>query len=78
MAATRKSNFDDPFYQPADKFFPACSPIGLTYDDITLAIDVAGSHQGHLNYHHDWITEATSLGGGYDGKELTTPRPPAR
>ena len=37
MAATRKSNFDDPFYQPADKFFPACSPIGLTYDDITLA-----------------------------------------
>jgi len=46
-------------------------------DDITLAIDVAGAHQGHLNYHHDWITEATSLGGEYDGKELVTPRPPA-
>ena len=45
-------------------------------DDITLAIDVAGAHQGHLNYHHDWITEATSLGGEYDGKDLTTPRPP--
>ena len=28
---------DDPFYQPADKFFPACTPVGLTYDDITLA-----------------------------------------
>jgi pimeloyl-ACP methyl ester carboxylesterase len=46
-------------------------------DDITLAIDVTGTHQGHLNYHHDWITEATSLGGEYDGKELVTPRPPA-
>jgi IMP dehydrogenase len=37
MAATRNSNFDDPFYQPADKFFPANSKIGLTFDDITLA-----------------------------------------
>jgi pimeloyl-ACP methyl ester carboxylesterase len=47
-------------------------------DDITLAIDVAGAHQGHLNYHHDWITDATSLGGEYDGEELETPRPPTR
>ena len=30
MAATRKSIFDDPFYQPADKFFPANHRIGLT------------------------------------------------
>src|SRR5271167_75233 len=37
MAATRKSTFDDPFYQPADKFFPANSKVGLTFDDITLA-----------------------------------------
>src|ERR1700739_3438669 len=37
MAATRNSTFDDPFYQPADKFFPANSKVGLTYDDITLA-----------------------------------------
>src|SRR5260221_2340336 len=37
MAATRKSTFDDPFYQPADKFFPATAPVGLTYDDVTLA-----------------------------------------
>jgi IMP dehydrogenase len=37
MAATRNSIFDDPFYQPADKFFPANSKIGLTFDDITLA-----------------------------------------
>ena len=50
---------------------------GNKSDDITLAIDVAGSHRGHLNYHHDWITEATSFGGEYDGKELVTPRPPA-
>ena len=37
MAATRNSNFDDPFYQPADEFFPANNKIGLTFDDITLA-----------------------------------------
>src|SRR5271154_7572461 len=37
MAATRKSTFDDPFYQPADRFFPANHKIGLTFDDITLA-----------------------------------------
>ncbi len=37
MAATRNSIFDDPFYQPADKFFPANTKIGLTFDDITLA-----------------------------------------
>jgi len=37
MAATRSSSFDDPFYQPADKFFTANSKIGLTFDDITLA-----------------------------------------
>src|SRR5580700_1815100 len=37
MAATRKSDFDSLFYQPADKFFPANSKIALTFDDITLA-----------------------------------------
>jgi IMP dehydrogenase len=37
MATTRNSSFDDPFYQPADKFFPANTKIGLTFDDITLA-----------------------------------------
>jgi IMP dehydrogenase len=37
MAATRNSSLDDPFYQPADKFFPANSNIGLTFDDLTLA-----------------------------------------
>jgi IMP dehydrogenase len=37
MAATRNSDFDNPFYQPADKFFPANHGTGLTFDDITLA-----------------------------------------
>src|SRR5580692_6915635 len=37
MAATRNSDFDSPFYQPADKFFPANPGTGLTFDDITLA-----------------------------------------
>ena len=37
MAATRNSDLDSPFYQPADKFFPANNNVGLTFDDITLA-----------------------------------------
>jgi IMP dehydrogenase len=37
MAATRNSPLDTPFYQAADKFFPANSKVGLTFDDITLA-----------------------------------------
>ena len=37
MAATRNSDFDSPFYQPADRFFPENHGIGLTFDDITLA-----------------------------------------
>jgi len=37
MAATRISSLDDPFYQSADKFFPANHNTGLTFDDITLA-----------------------------------------
>ncbi len=37
MAATRTSTFDEPFYQPAEKFFPANSKTGLTFDDVTLA-----------------------------------------
>ncbi|HEU6448174.1 MAG TPA: IMP dehydrogenase [Verrucomicrobiae bacterium] len=37
MAATRNSSFDNQFYQAADKFFPANSHVGLTFDDLTLA-----------------------------------------
>ena len=37
MAATRNPGSDDPFYQPADQFFPANNKIGLTFDDVTLA-----------------------------------------
>jgi IMP dehydrogenase len=37
MAATRNTGFDDPFYQPADQFFPANNKLALTFDDITLA-----------------------------------------
>src|SRR5271169_447269 len=37
MAATRNSSYDNPFYQPAEQFFPANSKLGLTFDDITLA-----------------------------------------
>ncbi len=37
MAATRNTSFDDPFYQPAEQFFPANNKLALTYDDVTLA-----------------------------------------
>jgi IMP dehydrogenase len=37
MAAMRNSGLDDPFYQPADQFFPANNKLALTFDDITLA-----------------------------------------
>jgi IMP dehydrogenase len=37
MAATRNSDLDSPFYQPANKFFPANHGTGLTFDDVTLA-----------------------------------------
>ena len=37
MAALRQSGIDSPFYQPADRFFPANHQVGLTFDDITLA-----------------------------------------
>ncbi len=37
MAATRNSSFDDPFYQPAEQFFPANNKLALTFDDVTLA-----------------------------------------
>ena len=37
MAAMRNSGFDDPFYQPADQFFPANNKLALTFDDVTLA-----------------------------------------
>ena len=37
MAVPRQTNFDDPFYQPADQFFPANHNLGLTFDDLTLA-----------------------------------------
>jgi len=38
MAAARQSdNPDNPFYQPAEEFFPANNKLGLTFDDITLA-----------------------------------------
>jgi IMP dehydrogenase len=37
MAATRQSSLDDPFYQSADRFFPANQKLGLTFDDLTLA-----------------------------------------
>src|SRR5881296_4048305 len=38
MAASKElERLDSQFYKPADRFFPAYSELGLTYDDVTLA-----------------------------------------
>jgi pimeloyl-ACP methyl ester carboxylesterase len=48
---------------------------GTRPDGLTLDIEVSGAHQGALTYRHDTTTEARSLSGDYDGKDVSTPRP---
>ena len=48
---------------------------GSTPDGLTLALDVSGAHQGKLAYRHDTTTDAMSLSGTYNGKNVKTPRP---
>ena len=48
---------------------------GTDPDGLTLHITVAGTHRGAIAYRHDTTTEARSLSGDYDGKDVSTPRP---
>jgi pimeloyl-ACP methyl ester carboxylesterase len=48
---------------------------GMRPDGLTLDVKIAGSHQGAFTYRHDSTTEARSLGGSFDGKQVSTPRP---
>lgn len=36
MSHADNASFDSAFYLPAGKFFPACVPVALTYDDVSL------------------------------------------
>jgi|AraplaMF_Col_mMF_1032025.scaffolds.fasta_scaffold00048_116 pimeloyl-ACP methyl ester carboxylesterase len=48
---------------------------GTRPDGLTLELKVSGTHKGTLTYRHDTTTEARSVGGNFDGKEASTPRP---
>lgn len=48
---------------------------GAKPDGLTLDLDISGTHQGKFAYRHDTTTDAMSLAGTYDGKNLKTPRP---
>jgi pimeloyl-ACP methyl ester carboxylesterase len=48
---------------------------GTRPDGLTLHVKVSGTHQGVLTYRHDTTTEARSLTGTFDGKDVSTPRP---
>ena len=48
---------------------------GAKPDGFTLNLDISGTHQGRFAYRHDTTTDAMSLAGTYDGKNLKTPRP---
>jgi pimeloyl-ACP methyl ester carboxylesterase len=44
-------------------------------DGLTLRLKIGGAHQGSLTYRHDKTTDAMSVAGIYDGKDVTPPRP---
>jgi pimeloyl-ACP methyl ester carboxylesterase len=44
-------------------------------DGLTLRLDVAGAHLGSMTYRHDKTTDAMSVAGTYDGKDIAPPRP---
>jgi pimeloyl-ACP methyl ester carboxylesterase len=48
---------------------------GMQPDGLSLDIEIMGAHHGALSYRHDTTTEARSLSGKYDGKDVATPRP---
>jgi hypothetical protein len=48
---------------------------GTQPDGLILDLEIYGAHYGGLTYRHDSTTEARSLSGTFDGKEVSTPRP---
>jgi pimeloyl-ACP methyl ester carboxylesterase len=44
-------------------------------DGLTLRLDVGGAHRGSVTYRHDKTTDAMSVAGTYDGKDIAPPRP---
>ncbi|HEX6094342.1 MAG TPA: hypothetical protein VFZ07_13360, partial [Dongiaceae bacterium] len=41
---------------------------------LTLQIAVSGAHQGQFTFRHNNETDALSVAGTYDGKDIRTPR----
>jgi hypothetical protein len=39
-----------------------------------LQLAVSGTHQGRFSFRHNSTTDAMTLAGTYDGKEVSTPR----
>jgi hypothetical protein len=48
---------------------------GAKPDGLTLRLNVAGAHQGTFTFRHDKTTDAMSVSGTYDGKDIAPPRP---
>ncbi len=48
---------------------------GTRPDGLTLDVKISGAHRGEIVYRHDSTTEARSLSGSFDGREVATPRP---
>ncbi|HVZ01443.1 MAG TPA: alpha/beta hydrolase [Dongiaceae bacterium] len=48
---------------------------GSKPDGLTLRLEVSGAHQGRVTYRHDKTTDAMSVAGSYDGKDVAPPRP---
>ncbi|WP_395015141.1 alpha/beta fold hydrolase [Dongia sp.] len=48
---------------------------GTRPDGLTLDVKVSGAHRGEIVYRHDSTTEARSVSGSFDGREIATPRP---
>ena len=43
-------------------------------DGLTLDLTVSGARRGQITYRHNTSTDAMTLAGSYDGKEISTPR----
>ncbi len=48
---------------------------GSQPDGLTLRLEVSGPHQGRVVYRHDKTTDAMSVSGVYDAKDIAPPRP---
>jgi pimeloyl-ACP methyl ester carboxylesterase len=48
---------------------------GESNNGLTLQLAVSGAHQGQFTFRHNNATDAMTVAGNYDGKDVSTPRP---